>query len=238
LALTPVFNAFSGMFRHVQLDSVDSTNTYVRDAIKAGQLSGSGLVTATRQTAGRGRGSNTWVSDNDKGLWATLFYTDAAFRPFHLVMQTSVAVTDALREFGAPCAIKWPNDVTHGARKICGILAEAFDGHVIVGFGVNLRQAPADFPPGISDRAVSLLALTGRTVSNEVFVERFYAHYSSLNNPEALFAGYQARLGIVGLRMLLDGVPVLVKGVTREGALRVLDSEENDKTVISGGLQW
>lgn len=62
------------------------------------------------------------------------------------------ALADALREFGAPVAIKPPNDIyafcaDSKGRKICGLLCEASGAGsrldwLIVGFGVNVNNRP------------------------------------------------------------------------------------------------
>jgi BirA family biotin operon repressor/biotin-[acetyl-CoA-carboxylase] ligase len=62
--------------------------------------------------------------------------------------------------------VKWPNDLLLAGRKLGGILCEgSWDGgrleFVVVGIGLNLLQAEADFPEGIRDRAISLRAVAG-----------------------------------------------------------------------------
>ena len=57
--------------------------------------------------------------------------------------------------------LKWPNDVLVRGRKLAGVLPEAkLAGdralYVVVGIGVNLRQAPEEFPPDLRDRATSV----------------------------------------------------------------------------------
>lgn len=44
--------------------------------------------------------------------------------------------------------LKWPNDVLRGDGKVAGILAESFDGLVVLGMGVNLWWP--DPPPGVA----------------------------------------------------------------------------------------
>jgi BirA family biotin operon repressor/biotin-[acetyl-CoA-carboxylase] ligase len=46
----------------------------------------------------------------------------------------------------APLALKWPNDVFLGGRKVCGILAETVPGtadRVVVGIGINVNNSVA-----------------------------------------------------------------------------------------------
>jgi BirA family biotin operon repressor/biotin-[acetyl-CoA-carboxylase] ligase len=58
-----------------------------------------------------------------------------------------LAMTRALRALGAATELKWPNDVLIEERKVCGILAEAHAGGVvIVGAGVNLSLSVDQLP--------------------------------------------------------------------------------------------
>jgi BirA family biotin operon repressor/biotin-[acetyl-CoA-carboxylase] ligase len=60
--------------------------------------------------------------------------------------------------------IKLPNDVLIGGRKTAGILAEARDGRVVLGIGVNVNVTARDLPQGIDPPATSLLLETGNEV--------------------------------------------------------------------------
>jgi len=93
------------------------------------------VVTAARQTAGRGRSGAKWV-DADRSLAASV-----AFRPSwpepswgRIPLVAGLAAVDALPGVG----LKWPNDVVRDGDKLAGILSEASDGVVVVGMGVNL----------------------------------------------------------------------------------------------------
>ena len=58
-----------------------------------------------------------------------------------LALVAGVAVADALERLtGLAVQIKWPNDVMLRRAKVCGILAEARDGVVVLGIGLNLNQ--------------------------------------------------------------------------------------------------
>jgi BirA family transcriptional regulator, biotin operon repressor / biotin---[acetyl-CoA-carboxylase] ligase len=60
--------------------------------------------------------------------------------------------------------VKFPNDVLVGGRKVAGVLAEASEGRVVLGVGVNVAQGPGDLPPDARTPATSLAIETGRTV--------------------------------------------------------------------------
>jgi BirA family biotin operon repressor/biotin-[acetyl-CoA-carboxylase] ligase len=92
-----------------------------------------------------------------------------------LTLVAAVALAEALREAGAPeASIKWPNDVQVGGRKVAGILtelsAEADRVHfVVLGMGVNLNLAEADFPEELRPVATSLMLARGSRVPRALF---------------------------------------------------------------------
>jgi BirA family biotin operon repressor/biotin-[acetyl-CoA-carboxylase] ligase len=49
-----------------------------------------------------------------------------------------------------------------GGRKVGGILAEAREGRVVLGIGVNVNVAEDDLPTEVDHPATSLLVETGR----------------------------------------------------------------------------
>lgn len=166
-------------------DTVSSTNDLADRAAAAGAAHGT-VVAADGQESGRGRMGRTWHSPPGAGL-----YVSAVLRPdemgggdgeasvaaaSRITLTAGVACAEALRNAtGLPAAIKWPNDLVVGPRKVCGILAEAASSngrlrHVILGYGINVLAA--SYPPEIAERATSIEAELGRAVDRAaVFAE-------------------------------------------------------------------
>jgi BirA family biotin operon repressor/biotin-[acetyl-CoA-carboxylase] ligase len=75
------------------------------------------------------------------------------------------AVAHALAELaGVLAEVKWPNDVLVNGRKVAGILAEARDGRVVLGIGINVSQSADDLPSRPTHPATSLLIETGKAI--------------------------------------------------------------------------
>jgi BirA family biotin operon repressor/biotin-[acetyl-CoA-carboxylase] ligase len=111
---------FGEVFRFVE--TTESTNDLARDWVAPEGA----VVAAGAQTAGRGRGGRAWISDAGAGLWFSVVlrpgfpYPQAGMIPPAL----GFGLVIALRRLGLPAALKWPNDILIGRRKLAGVLVE------------------------------------------------------------------------------------------------------------------
>ena len=113
------------------------------------------LVTAERQTRGRGRTGHTWRSA-PRALACSLAVAPggAADRLPLIPLITGLAARRALREVcGVTAGLKWPNDLVVDEGKVGGILVEGFGNLVVIGVGINLWwPAPPDgFASALAD---------------------------------------------------------------------------------------
>ena len=181
----------------ITLDSVDSTQAYLNKLAEKGSPEGT-LVLALEQTHGRGRMSRSWSSPRG-GLWFSLLLRPSMPpKELHkLTLLFGVAIVASLKPFGIDAALKWPNDVLVGRRKLCGILLEASTeadrvGHVIAGIGINANNSFADLPSEIRNSAVSIRDLLGTKIdraellcgilknSEDLYLEASYSGFSKI----------------------------------------------------------
>jgi len=147
------------------------------------------IVLAREQVAGRGRNARPWVSNKDDGLFATCVIPcpipSAQVVGFSLAV--GVMLSDALERFGAPVKLKWPNDLYVWEErlkgKLGGVLIELLGSGerkaLSIGFGLNLRNAPAQFGavsldqivPAFDPFAVSALLATSVFHGTEHFFD-------------------------------------------------------------------
>ncbi len=135
----------------LHLRRVTSTNERARELAARGAVHGT-LVTASEQSAGRGRQGRTWTAPAGRALLCSLIIRDPP-RLLPLAAGVAVAVlasTDA--------KLKWPNDVLLAGRKVAGILVEGRpqERWAVVGIGLNVALREQDFPPALRDRAGTL----------------------------------------------------------------------------------
>lgn len=124
------------------------------------------LALTEEQTRGRGRRGREWQGAAGKGLLFSLCLRPqvATARLASLTPVAAEAIAQAIASFGARAAVKHPNDVLLGDKKVAGILAEASDGRVALGVGVNVSQEAGDLPERPVYPASSLELELGRSV--------------------------------------------------------------------------
>ncbi len=181
--------------RLLYLPTVDSTNTRAMQLAQERPQEGVVVLTDS-QTAGKGRLGRRWVDIFGRNVLCSTLLRPV-FPPYLLVMLASLAVVDAISETCAVfSAIKWPNDVLIGDRKVAGMLIEtSHDAHgqliAILGIGVNVNGTVQDltkiYPVAaasasvgmqssqqaqapLSATATTLEIACGRYVSRETFI--------------------------------------------------------------------
>ena len=159
--------------RDIQVfEETTSTNDVVEKLARDGVQEGV-VVFAESQTKGRGRLGRTWMSPSKKGLWFSTLLRPR-LRPPEATQLTVAAATGLRRAIelftGLKPAIKWPNDILVGGKKVAGILTELsaeldYVKYVILGIGVDVNLNPGEFPPELRRVATSLKAEAGRAWS-------------------------------------------------------------------------
>lgn len=142
------------------------------------------VAVADEQTAGRGRLGRTWVAPAGTSILLSVNLrprVETARLP-ELTVVAAEACAEAIREsVGLRPELKPPNDLLVGGRKLAGILAEARDGRVVLGIGVNVNVAAAELPRNLDRDATSLLVELGRPVMRAPLVAeillRLEEHY-------------------------------------------------------------
>jgi BirA family biotin operon repressor/biotin-[acetyl-CoA-carboxylase] ligase len=128
-------------------ESLDSTNEEAKRLVAKGEK-GPLWILAARQSAGKGRRGNSWVSQ-DGNLFASLLAPaeDAMRLSAPYAFAAGLAVADTVSGYTeSKITLKWPNDVLLEGQKLAGILLETVPGALIVGIGVNLAVAPEGTP--------------------------------------------------------------------------------------------
>ena len=143
------------------------------------------VVWADYQQSGRGQKGTHWEAERDKNLLFTITVEPTAMlakEQFILSEIASLSVCEALQDYANGFCIKWPNDVYHEEKKVCGMLLEnKLEGTKVarsyLGIGVNVNQKVFT---GNAPNPVSLCTITGKEENRETLLtnilERF-EHY-------------------------------------------------------------
>jgi BirA family biotin operon repressor/biotin-[acetyl-CoA-carboxylase] ligase len=158
-------------------DTLGSTNQRALQLAGEVEIDLPALVVARLQTAGKGRGRNTWWAADGALTFSLLLDAETTgIVPANwpqLSLTTAVAVCDALtgcmpEGAGASVVqIKWPNDVLLSGRKVCGILIDSPGGaapakrRLVIGIGINVNNSWLDAPHDIATSGAALCDCTG-----------------------------------------------------------------------------
>ncbi len=183
---------------------IDSTNTYLK---KASHINNQ-LIIADFQTAGRGRFNRKWISNPGENLTFSLGLENLPInlleKIFFLVPVSIIETIESL--YDIKLNIKWPNDIVHNSKKICGILIESSiesesKNRIVIGIGINCNQT--DFPEEISQRTTSLKLILNKDIDRELllsnFINTFFPHFEEFKiQPVIFYEKYRERCILLG----------------------------------------
>lgn len=147
-------------------DTIDSTNTWAKSHATEFNRHAMTLVTASEQTAGRGRFKRRWESPNGLNIYATFCFFMEKHRDAikNLPQVLSISACKVISKLGFSPHLKWPNDVLISGKKTAGLLCETTplseDLCVILGIGLNVNM-PLEILQEIDRPATSLFAEDG-----------------------------------------------------------------------------
>ena len=202
-------------FPRLHLRLTDSTNERARQLAGAGAPHGT-LVTATEQSAGRGRQGRRWSAPPGRALLCSVVIRDP---PRLLPLAAGVAVASLA---GGQASLKWPNDVLVDGLKVAGILVEGRpqEGWAVVGIGVNVAVNEADFPEELRGRA-GTLALPPESIEPSLSALMGLLAVWIGAEPEAVLEAVRARDALLGVQVRWAGGSGRGAGIDAEGRLPV-----------------
>ena len=212
-------------FRFHRKETTVSTNADAREG-RPGDV-----FVADFQTAGRGRLDHEWHAARGENLTFSVVLDAADASPAEVATLPLVVGLAVARAVGSllgkisEVAVKWPNDVLVGGKKICGILCERNGDAVIAGVGLNVNQT--DFPAEIAARATSLQLVAGCSFGRDDVLNCVVAEIGDMHS-RWLRGGFAALRGAFAAFDLLKG---------REVAVLATDGDTAPVKGICGGVQ-
>lgn len=145
-----------------------------------GEDSAEGAVAVTEeQTEGRGRLGRRWEAAAGSSILVSVLLVPPVKPPRlpELSLVAGGAVAQAIAEItGIEPAIKFPNDLLIGMRKVAGILAESSEGRVVLGIGVNVNQTAQELPADTLTPPTSLRVVLGEPVDRARLLAAILLH--------------------------------------------------------------
>jgi BirA family biotin operon repressor/biotin-[acetyl-CoA-carboxylase] ligase len=206
---------------HIHHKETDSTNERARELAIAGAGAGT-VVTASEQTAGRGRGGRVWLAPRDAALLYSAILRPLELRHLLLPLAVPVAVCEACESL-APvvCRIKWPNDIWLNEQKLGGVLIEARPPEwAVIGVGVNISID--EFPDDLRWPATSLGHGVTPNGLRRALDERLGRWVEA--EPGDLLAAFAERDALLGRSITWVGGP---EGLGRKGFAEGVDDRGN-----------
>jgi BirA family transcriptional regulator, biotin operon repressor / biotin---[acetyl-CoA-carboxylase] ligase len=233
-----------------RFETLVSTNSYLLEQARGGASEGV-VAVADYQTGGRGRLGRRWEAPPGTCLLASILLRPVlASDQLHLCTAVlALAAADACEQVaGVVPAVKWPNDLLVGGRKLAGVLAESDSGApggsqgsvaVVVGIGCNVDWAG---PKGAG--GTSLREAAGQPVDREALLwallDVFGPRYRSLDSPggrEALAGELRARCETLGrvVRVDLAGGSITGTAVELTGSGHLVVETETGRHEVAAG---
>ena len=245
-----------GRVLHI-LPQVASTNSTAFTLAEAGAPDGT-VVVAEEQTAGRGRLGRSWYSPPGRNLYCSVLLRSFP-SPERIATWLSwvplVSGMAALRTVQAVAelqpALKWPNDVFVGDRKVGGVLCESSGlgtprAALVVGVGLNVNTRAEDFPEDLRGMATSLAVETGRRFDRVELLAgllhelevRYRTIFSDI--PPAIRSKYCTLCSTLGRRVRVtlssgEHVEGEAQAITADGALQVTEEGSGRVVTIRAG---
>ena len=173
-------------------DSVSSTNDIAAEYAKGAKNDGL-VIFAEKQTTGRGRAGNTWLTGSSDSIICSIVLANEKMDGELLSLTCAVAVAQAIDE---RAKIKWPNDIILNGKKTAGILLESgpFKSTYILGIGINCHQET--FPKELEKIATSIDIETGAKCDRTAIIKRLLSsldHWleTAKKNPQKIIESWQ-----------------------------------------------
>ena len=204
--------------------TLPSTNQKLWQLLDEGQLLPR-VIIAGQQTAGKGQWGRQWQSS-----WGGLYLSLALSTHLlstdsnQLTLCSAWGIAQALRSKEVPVSLKWPNDLLLEGKKLGGILCEThihcgYITQAVIGVGINWKNLVPE--TGINlQKHLQITSLETLAALVTYGIMWGYQQYLALGM-EKILPSYLDLLDSQGRRVMVDGSPGTVVGVTSQGDLRI-----------------
>ncbi len=201
------------------------------------------ILMAYRQTEGRGRRNNRWISCLGNLFISIKLNTYNMSKGYILNYITAIVIYDTIKDYlkkSDNIIIKWPNDILINNRKIAGILIESISrGKKIIdfnaGIGINLKFTPKDLNYKSTSlvyegvKKISRKKILNRIVSLFDYWEKALMEYNYkfiIDNWMKRSMPLDSKITVKVEKNLFDGT---YKGIDLDGSIKILHNNKIER---------
>lgn len=209
-------------WKFIDLETTTSTND---EAIKQTVPC---VISAKKQTAGRGRRGRSWV-ECEGNLFASIVLEATIADLWKIICTTAVSLVETIGD----AKIKWPNDILLNQKKVCGVLIEAGqEGFFVIGFGVNIQSSPK-----IADIIYPATSLKDEGIITDRlgFLHQYVSAFDKNWQDDKIYSKYQDYLYGIGQAVTINDKKGIMVGVDNSGCL-LLQQDDRIEKIYTGDL--
>jgi BirA family biotin operon repressor/biotin-[acetyl-CoA-carboxylase] ligase len=246
-----------GRALHVR-EEVASTNTAAAALAQEGAPHGA-VVVAESQSAGRGRLGRHWHSPSGKNLHCSVLLRAMPARELQSLWLSWIPLIAALAAgravqtvSGLKPAVKWPNDLLVGPRKLGGVLCESSGvgtahAAVIAGIGLNVNLRRDEFPEDLREIATSVMIEAGQPCDRAALLATLLLELETrceaflAGNHGDILAEYRLRCSTIGRRVRIElahgeHMDGEADSIQADGSLRILRDDRTPVDIRAGDV--
>jgi BirA family transcriptional regulator, biotin operon repressor / biotin---[acetyl-CoA-carboxylase] ligase len=229
------------------LDSVESTQTYVKNHIEEFDIDQLCFVSAKKQSQGKGTRGKSWYSPEGENIYVTYFFK-LKHPPSHyinLAQIVSLSILRVLMSLGLKPFLKWPNDILLSKKKCGGILCEILEKPkcALVGVGLNVNMKKNHFV-NIDIPSTSLHVESGKFFSTSdllnLCTEQFKKDLALYEDQgfSPFYEDYKMYMPYIGYDVFVENIKIGKSyKVEKNGSLQIINEDYKISTVSSGSMK-
>jgi len=164
------------------LESIDSTQSYLKKQLLNNELKAPCAVSANMQTDGLGSRDNSWIGYEGNLFLSFALNIDSMPKDLSLESASiyfAYILKDTLTTLGSNVLLKWPNDFYLNDKKIGGMITNIVDDVLVCGVGINLVK---------SDGLFDILDIS---VSKKIILDEFFKNLEKDFSWKQIFSKYK-----------------------------------------------
>jgi BirA family biotin operon repressor/biotin-[acetyl-CoA-carboxylase] ligase len=166
------------------LDSVDSTQKYLKELLLKEKINSPYAVVTNKQTNGVGSRDNSWNSMEGNLFLSFTIHLEEL--PHDLKLESSsiyfsYLLQEVLSEYGSKVWLKWPNDFYIDDLKLGGMITNIVGDSLVCGVGLNLLNSPDGY------------TTLDIKISREELLEKYFTNIGKKVSWKQVFSKYKLK---------------------------------------------